>query len=71
MTEAELCHTNGWKVGDVLEGYTGLPDPIRIRITAIGRRKMLAVKVSKSGEDETYESTWSLQCRPWRKVGEA
>ncbi len=71
MTDAEICRTNGWKVGDVLEGESHPDIRLRIRITAIGRSNILAVKVRNTDEDDTYESTWSLQCRQWRKVGEA
>lgn len=71
MTDAEICRTNGWKVGDVLEGADVYGGVTRIQITAIGQRNVLAVKVRDTGQGDAYEHTWSLQCRPWRKVGEA
>jgi len=68
VTDAEICRTNGWKVGDVLEGVNAFDDLKRIQITAIGRKHILAVQDWLGIE---IESTWSLGCRFWRKVGEA
>jgi hypothetical protein len=68
-SSAEICRTNGWVVGDVLEGNEGYGAD-RIVITAIGEDGVLARKISvKNGEAvNARESAWSLDARPWVKV---
>ena len=69
MNAADMCRTNGWVVGDSLEGDEG-HGPTRIRITAIGETVILARPTHHNGNPlrETYESAWTLRYRDWRKV---
>ena len=70
-TERETIELNGWKVGDILEGGEGYGTD-RILITAIGDEEFLCKwdeGCSGSFGKETCCTT--LNCREWRKVGEA
>jgi hypothetical protein len=70
MTDAEKCRENGWVVGTVLEGDEGY-GPERILLTAIGERSIMARRVTNN-KGETVsdrETTWTLSCRNWKKVG--
>jgi hypothetical protein len=65
MSDAALCRVNNWPVGTILEGDEG-NGPERIRLTAIGEFGILAVCITR---DCQYESSWTLHCRDWKKVG--
>jgi len=88
MNSADLCRQNGWGVGDVLE-VTDPPDAKlqtteRWRITAIGERNILAVRlgwrtVAVDGEKRTvtsdfwgeryhYEACPYLACKDVKRV---
>ena len=69
MKAADTCRLNGWQVGDSLEGDEG-HGPTRIRITAIGEDFILARAIMQSGVpiQDSYESTWTLAYRDWKKV---
>lgn len=81
LADAVLCHVNGWEVGAVLEGveYDPADDAAiwnahRIQITAIGETMILAraVAIHHDGKWQRYEgreSSWTLTCREWRRVG--
>ena len=63
LSDAEICRRNGWRKGTVIEGDEG-NGPERIKITAVGLDRVLAV-----GPGEEDEWDWSLTERNWRKVG--
>lgn len=62
MTSAELCCSNGWKVGDVLQRVS---DQICIKLTAIGKNNVLACLVSDGVCGDEY--LWSLLSSSWKK----
>lgn len=70
MSSAELCRANGWGIGTILEGDEGW-GPERIRITAIGERAILAVRVDDKPGHLRMEGSWALVFRDWKQVAEA
>lgn len=66
MNSADLCRQNNWTVGTILEGIDTWEDPIRIVITAIGEKLILAKHVGDDGG--TTEHLWELFFRNWKEV---
>lgn len=67
-TSADICHANGWNVGDILEGENEVSRD-RIRITAIGEAHVLA-RWQYTGMPESAERIVCLDFREWRKVSD-
>ncbi len=68
MNDADKCRSNGWIPGTLLVGDEGY-GPTVIRITAIGKERMLAYRVTQNGESvEFLELPWTLCDRDWKKV---
>lgn len=70
LTSAEICRHNGWMPGTELVGdwlpKESIEQPrIRIRITALGVREVLAVQIWPDGDDWGAELLWDLHCREW------
>ena len=63
MSPADICRTNGWKVGDIIEGNEGY-GCCRLLLTAIGETNIFAKCLSH----ENYERSWSLQKGEWCKI---
>jgi hypothetical protein len=68
-SSADACRRLGWKPGDRLVGDEGY-GPTVIEITAIGKKLILAAKISPNGnvDDCDSEAMWTLSCRDWKKV---
>lgn len=66
ISDAARCRRNGWTVGTILEGKEEGSGVRKIRITAIGDFKILAMCVDHG--DCTHEGDWTLSLRKWRKV---
>jgi hypothetical protein len=68
MNATDMCRTNGWNVGDSLDGDEG-HGPTRIKIAAIGEELILARQTHQNGAPwDGYESLWTLAYRDWKKV---
>ena len=65
---AQICRANGWKVGDILEGWD-LNNLDVLRITAIGEELVLG-KWQYTDVSESTERLISLNFRDWHKVGQ-
>jgi hypothetical protein len=74
-SSAEICRQMGWQPGDVLDGHApGSPqrDRVRIQITGIGDREILARTLAVDGSDFAgVEAKWDLSHREWGKLEEA
>jgi len=75
LSNAELCRQQGWHEGSILEGEThdceGRRVSIRIRITAIGERAILARMIMLGGiwlHGAADELVYDLHGRDWEKV---
>ena len=68
-TSADICHANGWNVGDILEGEDRVGNNIIIRITAIGEDSVLARRMHAE-LPESSERLIDLGFRDWHKVGQ-
>lgn len=60
MTSADICRERGWGPGTILTSQD-----CTIRITAVGKRLILACEVGG-----TRESVWTLTLDEWREVRE-
>lgn len=66
---AARCRRNGWGVGTILERDVGF-GTLRIEITAIGHRRILAHVLSQTGTMYTVgvETCWLICPGQWRRV---
>lgn len=62
-TDADWCRENNWRAGSILQDESGR----KIRITAVGEAKVLAVE--HESDAGTYESQWDLSCATWGSAG--
>jgi hypothetical protein len=74
MGSAEICRQENWPVGSTLLGsvsFRGMVRQVRIRITAIGRKLILAELISIDGavvEGIYDEVVYDLHSCDWRRV---
>lgn len=67
-SSADMCRRLGWRRGTVLRGNEGY-GASTILITAVGEDAVLARTIMVRGKPAAgYESSWTLQCRDWRRV---
>ena len=68
MTTAERCRANGWTVGTVLGGGKRRGgEELLVRITAIGERRALGVRIDCPDEPETM---WWFDAPDWHVVSQ-
>lgn len=74
LSSAEICRQQGWQIGTLLDGSArdnGHRVRVRIRITAIGERSILARLCLIGGvnvETASEEAIYDLHCRDWEAV---
>ena len=67
-SDAAFCRRMGYGPGTRLAGDEGYGVTI-IRLTAIGERCILAIRVLHNGKpSDGFENTWTLASRDWRAV---
>jgi hypothetical protein len=68
-SDAAACRRKKWKAGTLIAGDEGYGVTV-IKITAIGEENILARPISHDGEpsEVSYEGSWTLSCRDWKKV---
>lgn len=68
-SSADACRRRGWKAGDRIVGCAHWGTTV-VEITAVGKKLILGEIISENGKppDFTYECTWTLSCRDWKKV---
>ncbi len=67
FNDAHTCTLNGWQRGTILQGMSG-PDPIYLKITAIGEERVLVRFLDSEFGPVSHELFYSLTMNDWARV---